>query len=75
MDFLEEQQRAKHHQREFITRNVNVLDMNNKNRLCKMLLIMGIDLKQTNNGVYCFFDALEDRMLNFVYDFVKVNLK
>jgi len=36
---------------------------------------MGIDVKQTNNGVYCHFDDMEERLVNFIYDFVELNLK
>ena len=68
-------QREARYRREFIVRKVNILDMDLKNQLCKVLLTMDIDVKQTNNGVYCCFDDMEERLLNFIYDFVKVNLK
>ena len=68
-------QRELRHRKEFIVRKINILNMEYKNRLCKLLLTMGIDVKQTNNGVYCFFDDIEERLINFIYDFVKVNLK
>ena len=68
-------QRELHYRKEFIVRKVNILDMHYKSQLCKVLLTMGIDVKQTNNGAYCFFDDMEERLLNFIYDFIKVNLK
>ena len=68
-------QRELRYRKEFIVRKVNILDMDYKSQLCKVLLTMGIDVKQTNNGVSCFFDDMEERLLNFIYDFIKVNLK
>ena len=68
-------QRELRYRKEFIVRKVNILDMDYKSQLCKVLLTMGIDVKQTNNGVYCYFDDMEDRLLNLIYDFIKVNLK
>ena len=68
-------QRELRHRKEFIVRKINILNMEYKNQLCKFLLTMGVDVKQTNNGVYCFFDDMEERLVNFIYDFVKLNLK
>ena len=68
-------QRELRHRKEFIVHKINILDMNLKSQLCKNLLTMGIDVKQTNNGVYCYFDDMEERLVNFIYDFVKANLK
>ncbi len=69
------QQRDARHRKEFIVRKVNILDMDNKSQLCKLLLTMGVDLKQNDNGVYCRFDEMEDRLVRLIYDFVKTNLK
>ena len=68
-------QRELRYRKEFIVRKVNILDMDYKSQLCKVLLTMGIDVRQTSNGVYCLFDDMEERLLNFIYDFIKVNLK
>ena len=68
-------QRELRHRKEFIVRKINILNMEYKNQLCKFLLTMGVDVKQTNNGAYCFFDDMEERLVNFIYDFVKANLK
>ena len=68
-------QRELRHRKEFIVRKINILNMEYKSQLCKVLLTMGVDVTQTNNGVYCFFDDMEERLINFIYDFVKVNLK
>ena len=68
-------QRELRHRKEFIVRKINILNMEYKSQLCKVLLTMGVDVKQTNNGVYCFFDDMEERVINFIYNFVKVNLK
>ena len=68
-------QRELRHRKEFIVRKINILNMEYKCQLCKVLLTMGVDVKQTNNGVYCFFDDMEERLIHFIYDFVKMNLK
>ena len=68
-------QRELRHRKEFIVRKINILDMEYKNQLCRFLLAMGVDVKQTNNGAYCFFDNMEERLIHFIYDFIKMNLK
>ena len=68
-------QRELRHRKEFIVRKINILDMEYKNQLCRFLLTMGVDVKQTNNGAYCFFDNMEERLIHFIYDFIKMNLK
>ena len=60
---------------EFIIRKINILDLHKKEHIAKILLAYEIDVKQTNNGVYCMIDALPDELLNIVYDFLLVNLK
>ena len=65
----------KRYMKEFVVRKVNILDMTNKSQLCKILLTMGVDVKQNSNGVYCRFDDVEDRLVIIIYDFVKSSLK
>ena len=60
---------------EFIIRKINILDLNKKEHIAKILIAYEVDVRQTNNGVYCMIDTLPDELLNIVYDFLLVNLK
>ena len=60
---------------EFIIRKINILDLNKREHIAKTLLAYEIDVKQTNNGVYCMMDALSDELINTIYDYLLVNLK
>ena len=60
---------------EFIIRKINILDLHKKEHIAKILLAYEVDVKQTNNGIYCMIDTLPDELLNIVYDFLLVNLK
>ncbi len=60
---------------EFIIRKINILDLNKREHIAKILLAYEIDVKQTNNGVYCMMDALPDELINTIYDYLLVNLK
>ena len=54
---------------EFIIRKINILDLNKKEHIAKILLAYEVDVKQTNNGVYCMI-ALSDELINIVYDYL-----
>ena len=60
---------------EFIIRKINILDLNKREHIAKIFLAYEIDVKQTNNGVYCMMDALSDELINTIYDYLLVNLK
>ena len=60
---------------QFIIRKINILDLNKREHITKILLAYEIDVKQTNNGVYCMIDALSDELINTIYDYLLVNLK
>jgi hypothetical protein len=60
---------------DFIIRKINILDLNKREHIAKILLAYEIDVKQTNNGVYCMMDALSDELINTIYDYLLVNLK
>ena len=60
---------------EFIVRKINILDLNKKEHICKMLLAHEVELVQSNNGVYCTLDKLSDELINLVYHYLLVNLK
>jgi len=52
---------------EFIIRKINILDLNKREHKAKIRLAYEIDVKQTNNGVYCMMDALSDELINAIY--------
>jgi len=60
---------------EFIIRKINILDLNKREHIAKILLAYEMDVKQTNNGVYCMIDGLSDELINTIYDYLLVNLK
>ena len=43
---------------EFICRKINILDMNKREHVVKILLAYEIIPKQTNNGAWCRMDEL-----------------
>ena len=47
----------------FISKRVNTLDIDKKEHLCKILLAYDIDLRQNNNGVWCYFSDINDRLI------------
>ena len=59
----------------FIVKKINILNLNKREHIAKILLAYEIDVKQTNNGVYCMIDAMSDELINTVYDYLLVNLK
>ena len=60
---------------EFIIRKINILDLNKREHIAKILLAYEIDVKQTNNGVYCMMHALSDELIDTIYDYLLINLK
>ena len=60
---------------EFIIRKVNILDLTKREHVAKIRLAYEVDVRQTNNGVYCMIDALSDDLIDTVYDYLIVNLK
>ena len=57
----------------FIVSNINKLSFDTKNTVVKMLLFRDIDVKQSNNGVYCLLDNIDDDMLDIIYNFININ--
>ena len=58
----------------YIIDNINKLSIEEKNNLCKILLIYGIQIKQNNNGVYIFTKDLDESINKFIYNSVKTKL-
>ena len=60
---------------EFICRKINILDIDKREHICKILLAYEITPKQTNNGVWCKTEDLSDELIDIIYDFLLTNLK
>ena len=60
---------------EFIARKVNILDIHEKEHVCKILLAHEIDMKQNNNGVYCRFDELSNELIDVIHEYIVTILK
>ena len=60
---------------EFICRKINILDIDKREHICKILLAYEITPKQTNNGVWCKTEDLSDELIDIIYDYLLTNLK
>ena len=60
---------------EFIVRKINILDIDKKEHVCKILLAYEVIPKQTNNGAWCRIEDLSDEVIDVIYDYVVSNLK
>jgi hypothetical protein len=60
---------------EYVSNNVNMLNLDQKMQICKTLLTFGIYPRQTNNGVYCEFSELSDELLDVIYNHLVMSLQ
>ena len=58
----------------YIVNNIDKLTIQEKNNICKILLIYNIKINQCNNGVYIFTKDLDDSIINLIYNSVKSKL-
>lgn len=54
----------------FISKNINIIDKEKKEYICKILLAYGINLYQNNNGVYCNYSDLNEVIIDIIYDYL-----
>ena len=54
----------------FITKNINMVDKEKKEHICKILLTYNINLVQSNNGVYCYFCDLNNDTIDIIYHYL-----
>ena len=55
---------------QYISKNINIIDKDKKEHVCKILLAYGITLYQNNNGVYCNYSDLIDVIINVIHDYL-----
>jgi hypothetical protein len=60
---------------EYIARKVNILNLHEREHVCKILLAHGIDVRQNNNGVYCRFDELSNELIDVIHEYIVTTLK
>ena len=60
---------------ELIVKKINILDIDKREHVVKILLTYEIIPKQTNNGAWCRIEELNAEVINVVYDYLLTNLK
>ena len=59
---------------QYIINNINLLSIEERYSVSKILNFRDVPLKQTNNGVYTFIKDIDENTLNEVYIFLKTKL-
>ena len=54
----------------YIKKYINLLDLNKKEKVCKILYVHGAKLKKNYNGVYIEYNNLSDDIINSVYEYI-----
>lgn len=54
----------------FITKNINMVDKEKKEHICKILLTYNVNLVQSNNGVFCYYSDLNIDVINIIYNYL-----
>ena len=59
---------------QYIINNINLLSIEERYSVSKILNFRDVPLKQTNNGVYTFIKDIDENTLNEVHIFLKTKL-
>ena len=59
---------------QYIINNINLLSIEERYSVSKILNFRDVPLKQSNNGVYTFIKDIDENTLNEVYIFLKTKL-
>ena len=59
---------------QYIINNINLLSIEERYTVSKILNFRDVPLTQTNNGVYTFIKDIDENTLNEVYIFLKTKL-
>ena len=59
---------------QYIINNINLLSIEERYSVSKILNFRDVPLKQTNNGVYTFIKDIDENTLNEVYICLKTKL-
>ena len=55
---------------EFICRKINILDLNKREHVVKILLAYEVIPRQTNNGAWCRLEEINAEIIYTIYDYV-----
>ena len=58
----------------YIVNDINNLSLEEKQNICKILLIYDVQIKQNNNGVFIFTQDLNNDLIKTIYNSVKSKL-
>ena len=58
------------HKVEFIVKKINILDMDKREHICKILLAYEVIPRQTNNGAWCRIEELNAEIIDTIYDYI-----
>ena len=59
---------------QYIINNINLLSIEERYSVSKILNFRDVPLKQTNNGVYTFIEDIDENTLNEVYTILMTKL-
>tara|TARA_Y100000389_G_scaffold147709_2_gene146659 strand:- start:14305 stop:14508 length:204 start_codon:yes stop_codon:yes gene_type:complete len=54
----------------YVSKNINIIDKEKKEHICKILLTYNVNLTQNNNGVYCYYSDLNPDILDIIYNYI-----
>lgn len=57
--------------RHFIVKHINLVSLNDKYTIARILMFRECALKQNNNGAYILLDHIDDSTLRDIYEFLK----
>ena len=49
--------------------------MDKREHVSKLLLVYSVNLRQTNNGTWCWIEDLSNELIDILYDYISTNLK
>ena len=55
----------------YIIKHIDKLDFNKKLFIARLIYLRDIELKQSNNGVYCFIKNIDEKTKKEIYDIIK----
>ena len=60
--------------KKYINKYINILEINHKYDLVKLLLFQNIKFAQTCNGVYTEYNKLSNEIIDIIYNFINTHI-
>lgn len=60
--------------KKYINKYINILEVNHKYELVKLLLFYNIKFNQTSNGVYIEYLKLNEAIIDIIYNFINTHV-